>query len=329
MKTMLCLLLLLCTGCTALPAEERAFAVVLHVERPGDAWRTHARVPAYRPGGEYLTVTGEGATLSAALAAMDAAAPMHLHLSQLRLLTVDAALAASGDLSALLHELSDRADMRPQCAVALTEAPADRLMEAWKPAAGERLSKAIDVLLETRIAQGAVLSATLADIIRMGERQSPVLLSLTLKDGAPALSGGYPFSADMRPAAPLADEETALLSLLLGQSKTLRLNLADGSAEVRDASVKLRLSPDMTSATVELTLRTTASAFTPEGLEARLAESCLALLSRLSAGGCDVLGLGRKAIVHTRDMAGWHDLDWPQRLRNIQWRVSVRCTGPA
>lgn len=331
MKRLLALLLLLmplCASCTALPAEERAFAVALCVEKEGETWRVHGRIPTYQTGGGYLSVSGEGETLPAALSAMDEAAPMHLHLSQLRLLVLDAALGQSDDLAAALNELAAREDMRPQCAVAVTEASAKDVMDALKPSTGSRLSKSIDVLLDTRIEQGTILSATLADVIRMGERQSPVLMALTLEEGKISLSGGYPFGG-MRLGTALTPEETAFLALMRGEARTLHLRIPGGSAQVRDVSAKLRLSEDMQSASVEITLRTTASTLTREGLEQAIAAECLRLLTRLTSEGCDVLGLGRKAIIHADDMAAWHALDWPARCRSLRWAVAVRVQGLA
>lgn len=329
LTALLLVTLLACASCTALPAEERAFAVALLVEKDGSTWRVHGRIPTYQTGGGYLTVTGEGESLAAALSAMDAAAPMSLHLSQLRLVALDEGLGASGDLAAALAELSQRSDVRQDCAVAVTNTPAKELMDALKPATGARLSKAIDVLLESRIAQGVILPATLADVARMGERQSPVLIGLTLEDGAVSLSGGWPVTTDMTLVDALPPAETALLSMLLGHGKSLRLTLDGGSAEVRDVSAQVCLSEDFTTASVEITLRATSSSLTPDALEQALAEECLALLSRLSADGCDVLGLGRKAVLRIHDMAEWHALDWPARLMEIRWSVAVGVRGPA
>lgn len=326
---LLLLTLLACSSCTALPAEERAFAVVLSVEKEADTWRVHARIPTYQTGGGYLTVSGEGENLSAALSDMDASAPMHLHLSQLRLLVLDEKLGDSADLSAVFDELSARADVRLQCAVAVIDTPAKELMDALKPTTGARLSKTIDVLLDTRIEQGGILPATLADVRRMGERQSPVLIALTLEEKDLSLSGGYPLTSDLRLGTKLSPDDTALLSMALGYAKNLRLSLPGGSAEVRDVSAQIRLEEHMQSASVTLRLRTTASSFTPDGLEQLLAEECLSLLARLSAEGCDVLGLCRKAVLRTHDMADWHALDWPGRYRQMKWTVSVKVNGPA
>ena len=326
---LLLLTLLVCSSCTALPAEERAFAVVLGVEKDADTWYVHARIPTYQTGGGYLTVSGEGEDLSNALSDMDASAPMHLHLSQLRLLVLDSKLTDSADLPAVFEVFSSRADIRLQCAVAVTDMPAKELMDALKPTTGSRLSKSIDVLLESRKEQGCILPATLADVIRMGQRQSPVLIALTLVDKEVSLSGGYPLSENLRLGTRISVEETPLLSMLMGRAKNLRLSLPGGGAEVRDVSAKVCLEEGMQSASVTLRLRMTVSSFTPDGLEELLAEECLSLLTRLSDEGCDVLGLGRKASLHIHDMADWHELNWPERYRQMKWTVSVKVNGPA
>lgn len=323
----LLLALLLCSACTALPAEERAFAVVLCVEKNGGSWRVHGRIPTYQTVGEYLTVTGAGDSFDAALAAMDAAAPMRVHLSQLRLLVLHAGLGS--EVERELYSLSDRADVRPDCAVAVTQASTEALMDALKPAAGARLSKAIDVLLDTRMEQGCILSAALGDVVRMGEHQSPLLINLTLEDDRIELSGSWPITADMRLMEPLSGQETALLSMLRGEAKSLPLTIEGGVAQVRDVSAKILMAEDMQSAAVELTLRATASSLPADELEQRLAAELLALLSRLSAAGCDVLGLGRKAILQADDAAQWRSLAWPEAYRKIHWTVSVGVNGPA
>lgn len=323
MKKLLILILLLCTSCSALPAEERAFAVALCVERSEGIWQVYARIPTYQTGGGYQTMAGEGETLEAALAALDAAAPMHLHLSQLRLLTLHRDLGS--EMSAVLHTLSDRMDVRPDCAVAVTEIQGKTLMEALVPATGTRLSKSIDVLLETRVAQGRILRSTLADVIRMGDRQTPVAAGLTVTDGKLDLSGGYAL-ADI--AEPLTGKETAFVSLLRGDTKTLRLSLPGGTAEVRDAKARIQLD-GMEHAKVALTLTTVSSSFTSEGLEKLLAGELLDLLERLSKSGCDVLGLGRRAIMRMDDMAQWDGVNWPEKCRKLRWTVSVGIQDPA
>ena len=325
MKTLILLVLtmMLCSSCTALPAEERAFAVALCVEKD-EAWRVHGRIPTYHSGGGYLSVTGEGDTVEAALSDLDAASPMRINLSQLRLIAADVKLAETGELPALLSALSQRTDMRMQCAVALTAAPAAAVAEALSPSAGARLSKVLDLLLDARIEQGVILPAPLSEVLLCGERKSPILAALALEGEEISVLGGY-----MMDGGYIQPEEAALLSLLLGHGRSLRIELPEGYAQVRDASVKLRLSQDMTVARVVLSMTATASDLPAEAIEASLADAVLALLTRLSDRGCDALGLGRQAVMRTHDMRQWHALNWPERYRAVRWEVSVSVQGPA
>ena len=196
MKRVLLLLvaMMYCSSCSALPAEERAFAVALYVDKVDEDWRVMGRIPTYHSEGGYMTVTGQGKSLKTALAAMDASSPMSVHLSQLRLLVLQATLGRTGDLSDALSELAQRADMRLPCAVAATLTPGDVLMAVLEPAAGTRLSKAIDLILESRAEQGVILPVTLADVVRMGERQTPVLVGLTVEENTVSLSGSWPMN---------------------------------------------------------------------------------------------------------------------------------------
>ena len=322
-KLLLLLMMFCCTACTALPAEERAFAVALCAEKQGEAWQMHARIPAYKTGGEYLTVSGKGKDVALALADLDASAPMQTSLSQLRLLVLSDQLKGA-DVDDLLTYLADQYDVRLQCAVAMTDASAKAVADALKPDTGARLSKAIDILLESRIRQGSVPKATLAEIIRMGERQSPVLMRLSLQEGKPDLSGAYPLGRGGQILPKLTEEETALLSLLRGDTKELQLSLMGEGVRVRDVCAKAALAEDLRTARVTLTMKVLSSAVSPDDVESALAQACAELLSRLSAEGCDALGLGRKASLCLKDMAAWQEA-YP----GIQWIVSVRAEGPA
>ena len=331
MKGVLLLLLVMmcCTSCSALPAEERAFAVAIYVEKEGEQWRVMGRIPTYHSEGGYMTVTGQGRSLNAALAAMETSSPMTVQLSQLRLLVLNTSLGRTSDLAGALSELSQRVDMRLPCAVAATKLPGEVLMAALEPTAGKRLSKAIDLLLESRAEQGGILLMTLADVVRMGERQTPVLIGLTVEENTISLSGGWPLNQQGQLAAFLSGEETALLSLLTGKVGDLQLSISQGDARVRDVSSHVSLSENMAAARVEVTMTATDTTMTTGALAERLAEEGRMLLGRLSAAGCDVLGLGRKAIPYAHDMAQWHALNWPERYRRIRWEVAVGVNPPA
>lgn len=317
---------LLCTSCTALPAEERAFAVALAVDGGPGAWRVWARIPTYQSGGGYATVQGEGDTLEGALAALDAAAPQQLHPGQLRLIVFTRQLAQSEALPMAIAALAARQDLRMDAALAVTEDDPAALMDAMTPASGSRLSKSLDTQMEARIAQGVLIPAPLSVVCRMGERQSPVLMGAQLREGSVELSGCWPVGTDGRAGEPLSPEDTQLLALLLGTMKRGALTLPGGAGTVHltDASADAELSlPTMQSAAVRLTLQGSASPQTGDGLSQSVATAVLNLLKRLSAGGCDALGLGRQAIVHAENMAHWHEMAWPEKYRDLTWTVSV------
>lgn len=330
MKRLLILVLMLCcTSCSALPAEERAFAVALCVERSGEEWQVHSRIPAYKTGGKYMTVTGKGTTIAAALMDMDAAALMAVTLSQLRLMVLNTNLDQGSSISDVLAEFVSMLDVRPQCAVAVTEESSDAVMEALDPDTGARLSKALDVLLEARIEQGVIPSAKLADVIRMGDRKSPVLIGLGLDKGRLDLAGAWPLKQDGHLASPLDAEETILLSLLTGKAKDIRVVFPEGTALIREASESIQLSVDQRIARIRLYVKADESDFTPTELEQKLALALVNLMSRLSEAGCDVLGLGRKAALQAQDANRESVLPWPEAYREIRWEISVGVTSPA
>jgi hypothetical protein len=213
--------------------------------------------------------------------------------------------------------------MRLQCSVAMTDVPGENLMAALTPQTGTRLSKMMDVLLDARREQGYVLPVTLAEVIRMGERQTPVLMALTLRDDTVDVSGGYALGAG---TVLLTAEETVLLSLLTGDANTPYLLLEDGGARVRDVHGSICLD-GLAAASAEITLQTVETDLMPEELEASLAGELLALLTRLSQNGCDVPGLGRRAICGADTMEAWHALGWKERLRDLRWTVSVGVQG--
>ena len=320
MKRILILLIALCcTSCTALPAEERAFAVVLCIEKNGDNWQVYGRIPGYKTSGEYMTVQGNGATIQSALADMDASSPMKVTLSQLRLLVVDIGIAMEDVLWALAEEL----DVRSQCLVAVTEEAAADIMEVLVPQTGSRLSKALDLLVESRIEQGVIPDTQLADVQRMGERKTPVFARAALQEGRLNLSGAWAAGEWISP------EETALLTLLMGQGKERRLTLPEGIAHVAEAKAKTALDADGTNARVTICANVKTSDIPPDELERAVAQAAVKLLSQLSRNDCDALGLGRKMICHAGDTTQWHTLNWPAKYRDIHWQVEVSLNSPA
>ncbi len=327
---LLCLFFTGCTGCTALPAEERSFAVVLGVDRTEEGWTACARIPTYQSDGGYATVQGTGKTLEAALSALEAASPMQLQLGQMRMLVFTQALAQSSDFPGALETLSARHDVRLEAAVAVTDMPLATLMEALSPSTGSRLSKTLDVLMETRIQQGTVIPSGLADVIRMGERQSPVLMHLTLEGKTITLSGGWPVNQNGVVSTLLSPQEVQLLSLMMGQMRSGTLSLPQGAVRLTSSQAETALTlTQAPQGTVKLTLRCLSMPLTAEALAEEMADECRQLLARLSATNCDALGLARQAVVRMSTMADWHALDWPTLYSQMNWSVEVTVSGAA
>ncbi len=308
-KLLILLLCLLLSSCTALPAEEKAFAVVLGVEQ-GAEWTVHARIPTYQTGGGYTTITGTGDTLSAAFASLDDRAPMRIHLSQLRLIVLSASVR---EIVNTLRTLADRTDLRLHTAVTVHDGDLAALMEALDPPTGTRLSKSIEVLLESRLSQGVVPEANLADILRMGRRQTPLLAAITQEEKSFDLLGAWSIAADGTLAARLDEDETQLLTLMIGGTSAMNLTIEGAALTIRDGKARLTVSDDY--AYLALKMRAAQSSAPAAQLQIPLANACLELLENLTLKDCDPLGLGRKGMPQ-------------EQLSQLRWQIGVKITPP-
>ncbi len=339
---MLLLLLLLCTGCSALPAEERSFVVAMGVENSGNVWEVSARMPTYQTGGGYMTLSARGTSLEEAIALLDATSPMQLHLGQMRLVVLHQGIAESEDFSKTLNHLSLRQDFRLQAIICVTGDNVKELMDKLEPATGSRLSKSLDVLLEARREQGVISAMTLSDIQRLGERQSPVLTSAALEDSSDVAQPGMDASAGGLSASgagkvqfgggwlvdtagsakgQLTAGEMQLLSILSGKLRKGLISLEEGTVTMMDSSARISLDGNLVSCFV--TLHYTSSTLTEAGVEQAVKKAFEGVVSKLTAAGCDALGIGRKAILHFSDMQKWRLLDWPGLYPQLKWEFTV------
>ena len=323
MRRVCCLLLamLLLTGCSALPEEDRAFAVVLGLDKQGDAWRAWARIPSYQQVGGYLTLSAQGRSLGEAMAQLEAAAPMSLHYGQLRMMVFSRELAESAGFPGVLDALASRNGVRSQAALAVTEDDMASLMDAIEPPTGTRLSKSLEGMMAARREQGVIPDATLAGLRRMGERQQPVLMGVLMEDGM-QLSGGWLFDADGRLRDSLSAAEQQLLSLLSGSFHRGTLSLGEGTLTVTEADSRVRLMGG--EAVCSVRLRYTSSSFSEEGTAQRLDAALSALTAKFAAAHCDALGLGRQAIMGCENLEAWHSLDWQARYPALRWRFDLQ-----
>ena len=323
MRRVCCLLLvvLLLTGCAALPEEDRAFAVVLGMDREGDAWRTWARIPSYQQEGGYLTVSAQGGSLGEAMAQLEAAAPMALHFGQLRMMVFSRALAESGDFPGVMDVLASRNGVRRQAALAVTEHDMASLMDGLEPPTGTRLSKSLEAMMAVSREQGLIPDTTLSGLRRMGERQQPVLMGIALENGM-QLSGGWLLGADGRLQGSLTAADQQLLSLLSGIFRQGTLSLGEGTLTVTEADSRVRLMDG--EAVCSVRLRYTSSSFSEEGAAQRLNDALSALTAKLAAARCDALGLGRQAMMGCADIEAWRRLDWQARYPALRWRFDLQ-----
>lgn len=344
MKKLLLLaaILMLCASCAALPAEERAFAVALGVSESGGVWEVSARVPTYQQSGGYLTLTARAGSLGEALALLDVSSPMRLHLGQLRLAVFSQALAESPAFPGTLRALAARREFRLQAAVAVTADPVRDLIDALEPATGSRLSKSIDILLETRVRQGASPGTTLSDALRRGERQSWVAADVALADGANLAQPGMDASAGQQAASGagkaqfgggwligqdgsahgrLTVAEQQVLALMSGQLRRGTLSLEDGTVTLIGASVRLKLRGGAVACGMRL--RYASSAMTEAGVQHAVVAACRGVLGKLAAADCDALGVGRQAIRRFPTMAAWREIDWPAVYPALTWEITV------
>lgn len=324
MKRALCLLLicLFCTGCSALPPEERAFCVVLLIDGGAQECTVRVRIPTYQQNGGYQTLSATGATLTDALRTLESAAPMRLHWGQLRLIVLSRAWAAEIPIVRTLSDLSGVENLRLHASVAVTGEDTAALAEKLVPENGTRLSKSIDVMVQARHEQGVIPTCAASVLLRFGSRQSPVLCGAESTADGFLLSGAWLTDADGLVRDFLPPEETQILLLMQGELTRTQLLLPEHAIHLTETSTSIRLTED--AAICRVNLRYDRADLTPQAVSAETAQACLDVLNRLQAAGCDALGLGRKAIWSAWSMSDWRDSDFPARLQNLRWTVEVR-----
>lgn len=341
MKRVLALLgaLLLLSGCSSLPGEDRSFAVALGVEKADDLWQVSARLPTYQTEGGYMTLTARGTSLGDAMALLNAAAPMELHYGQLRLLLFSAWLARSETFPELLGALSARGEVRPQSALAVTEGSVKEIVDALEPATGSRLSKSLETLLEARQRLGVIPVTTLEEYQRLGNRQQAVLLNMDLPTAAERagmdasaggqsaqgvgqvqFAGGWLLGQNGGVTGQLTAVEMQLLSLMAGKLRQGALSLPEGTTTLLDASSSVRLKGEAVCCT--LRVRYSASSMTEEGVEAALAKHLQAVAGKLTAANCDALGLARQALLGSLTMQDWQNRQW--QYPALTWQFTVK-----
>lgn len=317
-------LLMLCGGCARLPGEERSFVVALCVDADETGWHMAARVPSYQEAGHYLTVEARADTPQLAWSRLDAAAPMRLHPGQMRLLAVGSRAASGEGLWELLSMLQGMPELRREAVLLVTDDEIGQVCSALEPLTGTRLSKSLDALIRTRREQGVITGTTIGECIWMADRQAPVMGVLTAAPGerpSVMLGASALVDAEGRVTARIDEEQTKWLQLLQGKWRRGSLT-ADGTVlRVNDAAVSIQWEGE--TAQIRVKLMTAQPQETPEALERAAAREILAVAERLTAAGCDALGLARQAILRFDTQQAWLEADWPEAYRNLKWQVDV------
>lgn len=334
---------LLLSGCSALPAEDKAFAVALGISENAGIWEISARVPVYQTGGGYLTLSAKGNSLGEGMALLNASAPMELHYGQLRLMVFSESVARRESFPELLRALSARGEVRPQVALAVTSDNVLDVLDALEPATGSRLSKSLETLLETRKKTGTAAIVTLDEWQRMGERQQAVLLNVAMEPeqtgqiqgmdttagelsvrgaGKVQFSGGWMTNAAGKVQGALSAAEMQLLALLKNDLHQGTLTLPEGTLTLLDADSQLTLEQE--GILCKLRVQYSAASMTEEGVQAALITDLRSLTGKLAAAGCDALGMARKAMLGRTTMEDWRKLAWPERYPALTWRFVIQ-----
>lgn len=339
---------LLLSGCSALPAEDRAFAVALGISENAGVWEVSTRVPVYQTGGGYLTLSAKGSSLGEAMALLNASAPMELHYGQLRLIVFSESTSRRTDFPELLRALAARGEVRPQAVLAVTSDNVLDVMDALEPATGSRLSKSLETLLEARKKAGVAAIVTLDEWQRMGERQQAVLLNVAMEPdqsgalqgmdatagelsvqgaGKVQFSGGWMTNAEGKVQGTLSAAEMQLLALLKDELHQGTLTLPEGTLTLLDADSQLTLEQD--SIRCKLQLQYSAASMTEEGVQTALIAALQGLAGKVSAAGCDALGIARKAMLGCSTMEEWRKLAWPEHYAALAWRFVIQAEREA
>ena len=326
MKHALCLMILVlllgCTGCVHLPGEEYAFAVVLAVDKRDEGgWTTCARIPDYQQEGSYVTLSADGGSYVEAMTHLNAAAPMSLHLGQLRMLIFGRGISTT-EAQQILADSIVQYDVRSAAVPACTTAPVEELLDCMDAMTGVRLSKSLDILLETRQMQGVIPTITLGQAARYADRQSflmPLIeaagSSFQLKGAAAyAMTDGFPLL--------LAAEEMQMIALADGQMKKGTLSLPDLTLTVRH----VRAAINLRGSTVRLTLRLETMPISEDTQDAEqtLKQQYLRLAERLAAANSDVFGLAGQAVRSYLTDADWRNSQWQERFSDLTWDADVQ-----
>lgn len=323
----------LCQSCAVLPAEERCFVVALCMDASDGQVSLAARVPGYRSPGDYETVEATGATLSDALAQLEAAAPMQLHYGQVRLVVASEKMAAAGLLLPALRELSEQPFFRGDAVVCISEKEPKSVCDALNPLTGTRLSKSLDILLETRREQGVILCHSLSDTLLMGGRQCPTAVALDVQeaekkeDSTVQMEGVWLMDGSGVAGQKLTGPQTQVLALMAGKLEKGNIMLGNTALALRN--IRVRLSISQGQPFLQLSVKHGQTAFSDAEIAGMLEQEVEQVLHLLAANNCDALGLARQLISRYPTANSWQAAQWKNLYPQLSWRIEASANGIA
>ncbi len=325
MKKALLLVCLLClTACSHTYLERQIYPLVMSIDLKDGQYVLGLQCPKSASGDPaYDTLSASGKTPEEALSVLRASTPYPLHFSQVRQCLIGYELAASTPLRPLLRWVLELPAMRPNAQVMVAQGSAIEVMQAQKPAFGQRLSTHLNLLFERMQREGTLPDSNLSYCVReLGDGRSDLLLGLCAIN--PSL------------------EEQPAFSPLLPEGQTAGLMPRTGPEAVEyigSAAVSVdRVCGTLTGEETQLALRTLEYAdlriapdslqlqiFLPRGSELAGQEAAVRqLMEKLQALHCDALRFGCLFSKGFRTQEEWLAFDFRAKYPSAPHWVGVK-----
>ena len=362
-----CLCLAL-SACGAGEVEHQAYALVLGIdEAEAGGIGLTIRLPRYgqKPssdgasGGEsdaYMAVSASGDSYAQALEHLQWAVARELNLSQLKLVVVSEALAASGAFRDLISQVAETRHLYTTAGFVVCAGDARRFVEAEKTLLGTRLSSEINAMFRHYAEHGFIPKATLAELYYAtrsgcadptgiwgyqgaGEDGAESALALIATDSEAIVEGSDTGAAQHYLGS--AVFHNGRLACKLNAAETLYMNLLSGKVGSFDYSFGGRAWP-LTSlrgprhrihigedgVTIEVTVYCASEEHIPQALiaamEADFSSALSGIISRCQSLGVEPFGFSRTAMWHFGTVEDWQAYDWCSRFSSATVSTKVR-----
>ena len=365
---LLCLCLAL-SACGAGEVENQAYALVLGIDaaEAGGIGLT-IRLPriGQKPsgngasGGEadpYMAVSASGDSYAQALEHLQWAVARELNLSQLKLVVVSEALAASEAFRDLISQVAETRHLYTTAGFVVCEGDARQFVEAEKTLLGTRLSSEINAMFRHYAEHGFIPKATLAELYYAtrsgcadptgiwgyqdsGEGEAEPTAALISADSEAIVEGSdtgatqhYLGSAvfhNGRLICRLNAEETLYMNLLSGRVGSFDYSFGGKAwplSSLRRPRHRVRIGQD--GPEIEATVYCASEEHIPqaliEAMEADFSGALSSVVRRCQALGVEPFGFSRTAMWHFATAEEWRAYDWCSRFSSaaVSTRVSI------